>query len=125
VVSQLRRGTRGSSRLGCLFSILLVTTIVYYGVDVGRIFWEYYRLSDEMEVSARFAQGVEDQQILLHLRSVADELGLPPEAKKFRIRRVGHPPTIIITTSYQVTIELPFKNKVIRFHPSAQVQRFQ
>lgn len=119
------RGTRGSSRLGCLFTILLVTTVVYYGIDVGRIYWEYYRLTDEMEVSARFAQGVEDQQILLHLRSVADELGLPPEAKKFRIRRTGHPPIITIVTSYEVTIELPFKNKVIRFHPSAQVRRFQ
>lgn len=119
------RGKRGASRLGCLFTILLVTTVVYYGVDLGRIFWEYYRLTDEMEVSARFAQGVDDQQILIHLRSVVDELGLPAEAKRFRIRRVGHPPVITIVTSYDVTIELPFKNKVIRFHPSAQARRFQ
>jgi len=125
VVRVFPRGTRGASRLGCLFSILLVTTIVYYGVDVGRILWEYYRLSDEMEVSARFAQGVPDQQILFHLRGVVDELGLPAEAKKFQIRRVGHPPTITIVTSYEVTVELPFKNKVFRFHPSAQVRRFQ
>ena len=39
---------RGASSLGCLFSLLLFVGALYYGVNIGELFFRYYRLLDEM-----------------------------------------------------------------------------
>ena len=82
-----RRNDRGASTLGCLFSIMILMVVLYYAVDVGRVYWDFYKFQDEMETSARFAQTQTDDQIRNHLRTVARELGLPTEAQRIVIRR--------------------------------------
>jgi hypothetical protein len=116
---------RGASTLGCLVSLVLVAVVVYYGLDFGKALWNYYKLGDEMQTSAQFARDKTDDAVLNQLRNVADRLQLPPEARQFRIRREGHPPTITITTEYSVTISLPFGDKVLHFRPFAQATSFQ
>ena len=86
------RNDRGASTLGCLFSIMILMVVLYYAVDVGRVYWDFYKFQDEMETSARFAQTQSDEQIRGHLRNVARDLGLPTEAQRIVIRR--NPPTI-------------------------------
>ena len=123
MVSTPRVSRRGASTLGCLVAIMLVMAILYYGVDIGRTYWSYYRLKDEMETSARFAQTQPDDQIHRHLVGVVQDLGLPAEAQRFVIRRTEHPPLVTIRTSYSVELVLPFKRKRITLTPIVEVRQ--
>jgi len=114
---------RGASTLGCLVAIMLLMAILYYGVDIGRTYWNYYRLKDEMETSARFAQTQPDDQIHRHLIGVAQDLGLPAEAQRFVIRRTERPPLVTIRTSYTVELVLPFTRKHITLKPHVEVRQ--
>jgi hypothetical protein len=116
-------GRRGASTLGCLVAIMIFMAILYYGVDIGRTYWNYYRLKDEMETSARFAQTQPDEQIHRHLIGVAQDLGLPPAAQRFVIRRTERPPLVTIRTSYTVEIVLPFTRKLITLKPVVEVRQ--
>jgi hypothetical protein len=113
---------RGVSTLGCLLSLLLVAVVFYYGIDIGRVYWDYYKLLDQMKVAARFAQTQNDEQILRTLRGTVDELGLPEQAKRFVIRRTEAPRMIRIGTQYTVQIELPFTVRILTMKPEAEAR---
>lgn len=123
MVTETRRGRRGASTLGCLVAVLVFMAVLYYGVDLGRVYWNYYRLIDEMETSARFAQTQPDDAIVKHLVGISQDLGLPPESQRFIIRRTEHPPIVTIKTKYSVDIDLPFKRKRITLNPSVEVRQ--
>ena len=123
MVTEARRGRRGASTLGCLVAVLLFMALLYYGVDIGRIYWNYYRLIDEMETSARFAQTQPDEAIIKHLVGISQDLRLPAEAQHFVIRRAEHPPIVSIRTRYSVDLDLPFKHKHITLNPSVEVRQ--
>lgn len=114
---------RGASTMGCLFSILIAALVLYYGTNLGRVWWRYYEILDRMKSAARFAQSQTDAQILHRLQLDVVEIGLPGEAKNFRIRRTTGPLEISIATNYHEKVELPFVNKSLAFHPSVH-QRF-
>jgi hypothetical protein len=120
MVTRRRGPPRGVSTLGCLFSLLLVAVAFYYGIDIGRVYWNYYKLLDQMKVSARFAQTQNDEQILRSLRLTVDELGLPDQAKRFVIRRTDAPRMIRIRTEYNVQIELPFTVRILTMKPEVE-----
>jgi hypothetical protein len=124
MVIRTRRSTWGASTLGCLFSILILMAVLYYGMDIGRTYWNYYKLIDEMGTSARFAETQTDEQIMKHLVGIARDLGLPPEAQRFKIQRIDHPKTVVISTKYTVTLVFPFKRKVVVLTPSAGERQF-
>ena len=119
------RNHRGASMLGCLFSIMILMVVLYYAVDVGRVYWDYYKFQDEMETSARFAQTQSDDQIRSHLREVARDLGLPTEAQRIVIRRTQQPRMITIRSQYVVDIVLPFTHKTLVLRPGVEVPLFQ
>ena len=114
---------RGASTLGCLFSLLVMAVVLYYSVDIGRVFWKFYKLEDEMVQSARFAQARTDEEIIKHLIGVARDLDLPAEAQRFRIRRVQVPSLVTIDTQYHVTLELPFHHRVLLLKPHAEIRQ--
>jgi hypothetical protein len=120
-----RRGarTRGASTLGCLFAALLFVVALYYGVGIGRVYWKYYKLIDEMSTSARFAQNTSDDDILHHLVGVAKDLDLPPEAQRFVVHRTANPPLVSIRTQYHAILELPFHNRVVLLKPHAEIRQ--
>jgi len=123
MVTKTRAGRRGGSALGCLIALLVVAVVLYYGLDLGRIYWNYYRLKDEMEQSARFAQGQSDDQIKRKLADIARDLRLPPEAGRITIRRSRTPPRIEIGSQYQVEFDLPFQHRVLMMRPHVDVRQ--
>ena len=118
-----RRSRRGVSTLGCLFSLLVAAVILYYAVDIGRVYWKYYKLTDEMATSARFASHTSDEEIRRHLAGIARDLELPEEAQRIVIRRTQSPPLVTIRSQYSVTIELPFHNRILVLKPHAEVRQ--
>ncbi len=119
-----RRSVRGASTLGCLFSIMLLMAVLYYGIDAGRVYWDFYKFQDEMESSARFASTESDDQIRQHLKGVAQDLGLPTEAQRITIQRIVHPRLVTIRSQYTVEIVLPFKRKELTLRPKAEARQF-
>ena len=109
---------RGMSSLGCLFSLLVIAAIVYFGVNIGTAYWHFYEFQDDMRQEAAFAGRKTNDQILLHLRASADSLGLPDDAKHITIRRTER--TVTIESDYDESVELPLHSRDIHFHPHAE-----
>jgi hypothetical protein len=114
---------RGASSLGCLFTIMILMAILYYGVDLGRVYWNFYHFQDEMATSARFASTQDDDQIRRHLRGVAQDLGLPAEAQRITIKRTRDPGLVTIHSQYTVEILLPFTHKTLVLRPHAEARQ--
>jgi hypothetical protein len=116
------RATRGASKLGCLVSLALFAGAIIYGGQVGRMYWRYYELMDTMKASAQFAKSQTDDVIRRNLYATIDQLGLPAEAKRIQIRRVGPPWTILIRSMYQERLDLPGRSILITFRPKAEAR---
>jgi hypothetical protein len=106
---------RGASTLGCLFTMLIVVALVYFGVNVGAPYFRYYQFRDAMQQEARFAERKTDSQIVTSLRLKADSLSLPAPAHRINVRRT--PSRITIWTDYAETIDFPFVTRDITFRP--------
>ena len=45
---------RGASRLGCLLLLVLLAAAAYFAVNVGEVYYRYYRFRDALGQQARF-----------------------------------------------------------------------
>jgi hypothetical protein len=112
---------RGITRLGCLFSLLLLATGVYYGVALGGVYMSYYRVQDEMRTQAKVAPSVDDATIRRRILRKIDQLALPAEARReLQVQRTLRPREIRIHTTYQDTLVLPFYKYVVTLKPEAR-----
>lgn len=107
----------GKGTLGCLFTIVVLGAIVYFGVNIGQTYWNYVQFQDRMKQEARFAQHRSDVTIARRLRDYADSLKLPEAARKVNVRRRGR--TIQIWAEYYESIEFPGFVREVYFHPEA------
>jgi hypothetical protein len=112
------RSRRGSSSLGCLFALLLLSAAGYFAVNVGEVFFRFYQYQDAMRQEVRFASHNSDQVILRHLRAQADSLGLPEAAGEVTLQRDGR--HIEVESEYYEHIELPMYVREVRFNPHAE-----
>jgi hypothetical protein len=115
------RSRRGASSSGCLLSLLLFVAALYYGVNIGEVFFRYYRLLDEMQTETRVAAGLEDGTIRRRIQAAIDEIGIPDSAgsRQLQVRRTDSPRQIVIETQYSEWVSLPFFNHSFSFHPRA------
>lgn len=110
---------RGRSTLGCLVTLLILVTIGYFGINAGKVYYRRYAFQDAMKQEARFAAHRSDEEIVDHLRSLVDSLGLPQGAKRVHIRRGQR--MIFIWSDYFETIELPGTTRDVEL--TAHVER--
>lgn len=110
---------RGASSSGCLLSLLIFVAALYYGVNIGEVYFRYYRLLDEMQTEAHLAAGLDDGTIRRRIQSAIEEIGLPDSAgsRQLQVRRSSSPREIVIETRYSETVSLPFFNHSFSFHP--------
>ena len=112
-------GRRGATSTGCLVSLLFLVGALYYGVNIGELFFRYYRLLDEMQTEAQLAPSLDDGTIRRRIQAAAQDIGLPPEAQQIRIARRASPREIVIETEYSESVDLPLFNHTFNFHPKA------
>jgi len=111
---------RGGSNVGCIISLLIFAAALYYGVNIGEVYWRYYQLLDEMKSQARLAPSLTDATIRRRLLLQVEELGLPPDASKFTIRRSARTRLITIETTYSESVDLPFFKHTFNLKPKAE-----
>ena len=112
-------GVRGASSLGCLLSLLIFVAALYYGVNIGEVFFRYYRLLDEMGSQARIAAGLDNGTIARRIAAAVQEIGIPESAGRVEVRRTASPREITISTDYSETVDLPFFKHTFDFHPKS------
>jgi hypothetical protein len=109
---------RGGSSLGCLLSLLIFVSALYYGVHIGEVYLRYYRLLDAMRFQASIAPSVTDDVIKRRLMATADSLlGQTPV---FQILRGGNPARITVEAQYRDSVDLPFFKRAFPLHPRAE-----
>ncbi len=119
MVKRSPRGRRGATSPGCLVSLLFLVGALYYGVNIGELFFRYYRLLDEMQTEAQLAPSLDDGTIRRRIQAAAQDIGLPPEAQQVKILRRVSPREIVIETEYSESVDLPLFNHTFNFHPKA------
>ena len=119
MVKRAKSSRFGASRLGCLLQIVVLASIVYFGLLAGEEALAYYRFKDAMKNEARFASIRTDQDIRNRLRAFTDSVKLPAEAKDIQIVRDGN--QIRIWSEYDQVFKLPFKKtRVVHLRPSVE-----
>ena len=109
---------RGASSSGCLLTLLIFVAALYYGVNIGEVYFRYYRLLDEMQTEAHLSAGLDDGTIRRRIQAAVDEIGLPDAAgQQLVIRRTASPREIVIETRYSETVSLPLFKHTFSFHP--------
>jgi hypothetical protein len=109
---------RGAGKLGCLVSLLIFVAVLYFGANIGQVYWRFYQFEDDMRQQVRFAGQRTNDQIVTHLRAMADSLGLPESAKKIAIRRSEK--AISLEADYYEHVELPMFVREFHFRPHAE-----
>jgi hypothetical protein len=114
------RGVRGASSTGCLVSLLIFVAVLYYGVNIGEVYFRYYRLLDEMQSQCRIAAALDDGTIRRRIQAAVQDIGLPDSAGALvAIRRTVMPRQIAIETRYSETVRLPLFTHTFKFSPRA------
>lgn len=114
------RGARGASTTGCLVSLLILVAVLYYGVNIGEVYFRYYRLLDEMKTQARVAAALDNGTIQRRIQAAIQDIGVPEEAGPgLTITRTSTPREITIETTYRESVHLPLFDHTFRFHPKA------
>jgi hypothetical protein len=107
---------RGATKLGCLFSVLVVVAATYFAVSIGEVYLRYYRYRDAMHQQGRFGRQATNEAIRRHLQSLADSLGLPEDAGRLSILRGGN--RISISAQYDEVVQFPGFVRTLHFAPS-------
>ena len=109
---------RGASTTGCLLSLLVLVAVLYYGVNIGELYFRYYRLVDEMGSQARVAAALDNGTIQRRIVAAIQDIGLPDDAaSNLQITRVASPRQITIESEYAESVHLPLFDHTFRFHP--------
>lgn len=118
MVTAARR--RGASTTGCLVSLLVLVAVLYYGVNIGEVYFRYYRLLDEMGTQARVAAALDNGTIQRRIGAAIQEIGIPDEAAaNLQITRTASPREITIESEYSESVHLPLFDHTFKFHPKA------
>lgn len=108
----------GASTTGCLLSLLVLVAVLYYGVNIGELYFRYYRLVDEMGSQARVAAALDNGTIQRRIVAAIQDIGLPDDAaSNLQITRVASPRQITIESEYSESVHLPLFDHTFRFHP--------
>ena len=114
------RSRRGASTTGCLISLLIFVAVLYYGVNIGEVYFRYYRLLDEMKTQARLAAALDNGTIQRRIQTAIQDIGVPDEAGTgLTITRRPMPREITIETTYRESVHLPLVAHTVRVHPNA------
>lgn len=109
---------RGASTTGCLLSLLVLVAVLYYGVNIGELYFRYYRLVDEMGSQARVAAALDNGTIQRRIVAAIQDIGLPDDAaSNLQITRIASPRQITIESEYAESVHLPLFDHTFRFHP--------
>ena len=110
---------RGASKLGCLFRLLIVAAIGYFGYDAAQVYLRYYAFKDVMEQETIYRSEKKSiPEIRARFKFLADSMGMPEDAGVVIVRKT--PKEIFIESHYDDEIILPGFRHEVHFEPKAK-----
>lgn len=107
----------GATRFGCLLTLLIISAVMYFGINAGEVYWRYLQYKEAMSQEVRFRSFLPNSRIKENLALIADSLGLPEDAGVVTVtRRDGR---VTVEAHYEEFIELPGWRKEVHFEPRA------
>jgi hypothetical protein len=117
MVTGSRSSRRGASSLGCIVSLVLVVACLYYGLNLGRLWFRYFEIKDRMNTVARFGSNQTVEQMTRQLQFDAQDVGLPKDARDFRISKSDRPPSVTVSLEYSEPVDLFLLHRSFVFRP--------
>lgn len=109
---------KGITKVGCLFSLLVIAAVGYFGMPAVDAYLRYARYKDAMRQELRFRAELPDPELRMRFRVIADSLGLPPEAGEVSITR--NRGLVTVESSYEEVVPLPGTERRLIFEPRAE-----
>jgi hypothetical protein len=107
----------GASRFGCLLTLLIISAVMYFGINAAEVYWRYLQYKDAMAQEVRFRSFLPNSRIRQNLANIADSLGLPEDAGVVTVTRERG--RVTVEAHYEDWIELPGYRKEVHFEPRA------
>ncbi|HEU4587384.1 MAG TPA: hypothetical protein VFS11_01960 [Gemmatimonadales bacterium] len=120
MVSSVWRNRRGAGTLGCLLTLLVLVAVLYYGINIGEVYWRYYQLLDEMQVNARLAPSLTDDVIQRRLATKAADLFGADNQLRFHLNRGGRTRYFTIEAQYRDSVSLPLFKRTFVLKPRVE-----
>lgn len=105
----------GKVKPGVVLAIVVVVAAVFLGTQFGGPYWRRYRFADAVTQQLGFAGQRSDDGIRQGILAEVDDLGLPAEARRFRLVRTEQPRRLVFSVSYTETIDLLVTTTQISF----------
>lgn len=107
----------GATRFGCLLTLLILSAVMYFGINAGEVYWRYLQYKDAMAQEVRFRSFLPNSRIRQNLAEIADSLGLPEDAGVVTVTRERG--RVTVEAHYEEFIELPGYRREVHFEPRA------
>ena len=101
----------GKVKVALLLWLIVIAAAVYYGVEFGGVYMRRYKLVDTVEQQLGFAGQLANQAISQRIQEKMAEIGLPPEARRFRLVETQRPRMLQFSVTYSETLNLLFTTK--------------
>jgi hypothetical protein len=111
----------GKVKITSLLLLVVLAAAIYYGIEVGGVYWRKYRLDDTLARDLSFAGQIADQTIHQRVLEHIGEMNLPIRARDVRFARTNSPRALRVSVSYTETVNLLFAVK--EFPMSVDIQR--
>lgn len=108
----LLRDQSGKAKIKTILWLLVLAVVVYVGIEVGGVYLRRLSLSEKIGDQLAYAGQLADETIRQQLVAKIQEMNLPPEASRVRLRRTGNR-TIQVSVSYTETVNLFFTTRDI------------
>ena len=112
---------RGASKLGCLFQLMVLAAIGFFGANVGEVFWRYFQFKDAVTQEAKFHANRPIPEMRQRIRFIADSMGMPQEAGIALVRHAER--LTLVEVHYDDTLILPGFRRDVHFEILAQGNR--
>jgi hypothetical protein len=119
----VRNGQRGEGRVGFLIAVIVVGIAIFLGAKIIPVRVTAYEFRDVLREEARYgAVRHNDQAVVERIMKKAKELEVPLSPKDLKIHRTTG--EIVISASYQESIDLKVTTYVYRFNATERAPLF-
>jgi hypothetical protein len=101
----------GKVKVALLLWLIVIAAAVYYGVEFGGVYMRQYKLADAVEQQLGFAGQLSNQAINERIQDAIAEIGLPAQARRFRLVETQGPRVLQFSVTYSETLNLLFTSK--------------
>ncbi len=118
-----RRAERGEGRVGVMISLILVAIGIFLGVKIIPVRVSASEFTDHIREVCRYAATHKnDDEVTRRIIEKAEELEIPLSKKNLEVKRTRS--EMIITASYEQSVDLKVYTYVYKFHTKERAPLF-